>query len=437
MESIVYKAGIYCRLSKDDPQEGESSSITTQKAILLDYCSAQGYEVYKVYVDDGYSGLNFNRPGFQELLTDVESGAINMVLTKDLSRLGRDYIMTGYYSEIYFATKAVRYIAVTDDFDSLKKNNDLAPFKNILNDMYARDISKKIKGAKRQRAKQGLFVGSQTPYGYRLQEDGTRRLCVDPEAAEVVRTIYALALQGLGDCKIAQALEQQEILTPSAYKYRNGDKRFGYYSANTQGKPYVWNPATIRQILTNRVYLGELTSLKTEVVNYKTKQRINVQPENRIVTPNAHEAIISETSFNEVQEIRSTHRCPAKYRRNNIFRGLLFCNCCGHPLAMSRKQLTYRDADIYFCAHHYHRPDQCPKTHRIYHEMLYPYLLQQIQAFARSMKRRKVNSVLSQHADIQELTPEILNAVIERIEIGHVAYKTKPGSAIQIYWKFT
>ena len=437
MENIVYKAGIYCRLSKDDPQEGESSSIVTQKAILIDYCEAQNYEVYKVYVDDGYSGLNFNRPGFQELLADVESGVINIVLTKDLSRLGRDYIMTGYYSEIYFESKGARYIALADDFDSLKKNNDLAPFKNILNDMYARDISKKIKNAKHQRAKQGLFVGSQTPYGYCLQKDSRRCLLVDPEPAEVVKTIYALALQGLGDRKIAQELELREILAPSAYKYRQGDKRFKNYSANTEGSPYVWNPATIRQILTNRVYLGELTSLKTEVVNYKTKRRVTVQPENRIVTPNAHEAIINEEVFNEVQAIRSTHRCPAQYHRDNIFRGLLFCNCCGHPLAMSRKQLTYREADIYLCMHHYHRPDQCPKTHRIYHEMLYPYVLQQIQIFAKSMKRRKVNAALSQYADIQELTPEILNAVIERIEIGHVANKTKPGSAIQIYWKLT
>ena len=161
-----YVVGIYCRLSKDDPQEGESTSIGTQRSILLDYCAAQNYEVYKVYVDDGYSGLNFNRPGFQELLSDVERGAITMVITKDLSRLGRDYIMTGYYSEIYFETKGVRYIALADDSDSLKKNNDLAPFKNILNDMYARDISKKIKNAKRQRAKQGVFVGAQLPSWY-------------------------------------------------------------------------------------------------------------------------------------------------------------------------------------------------------------------------------------------------------------------------------
>ena len=167
INNLKYRAGLYCRLSKDDDQDGESISIGTQRAILTDYCATHNYEIHKIYVDDGYSGLNFDRPGFQELLSDIESGAVNLVITKDLSRLGRDYIMTGYYSEVYFPSKGVRYIAIADDFDSLKQDNDIAPFKNILNYLYARDISRKIRNAKRQRVKQGLFIGSQTPYGYR------------------------------------------------------------------------------------------------------------------------------------------------------------------------------------------------------------------------------------------------------------------------------
>lgn len=173
-ENITYSAGLYLRLSKDDEQEGESVSIGTQRSILLDYCKNNHYPVYKIYVDDGYSGMNFARPGFQALLEDVEQGAVNMVITKDLSRLGRDYIMTGYYSEIFFQAKGVRYIAIGDDFDTIKGYNDIAPFKNILNDMYARDISKKIRAAKHQRAKQGLFIGSQTPFGY--QKDPKARI---------------------------------------------------------------------------------------------------------------------------------------------------------------------------------------------------------------------------------------------------------------------
>lgn len=167
MSETNYRVGIYCRLSKDDANLGESSSISTQKAMLTDYCVAHGLVIHDIYVDDGYSGLNFNRPGFQEMMADAEAGHINMIITKDLSRLGRDYIMTGYYLELIFPSKNIRYVALSDGYDSLKTDNDIAPFKNILNDMYARDISKKVKNAKHQRARQGLFIGSQTPFGYR------------------------------------------------------------------------------------------------------------------------------------------------------------------------------------------------------------------------------------------------------------------------------
>lgn len=197
-ENTIYSAGLYLRLSKDDENQGESVSIGTQRAILTDYCNEHGYGIYKIYIDDGYSGTNFERPGFRELLEDVERGSVNMVITKDLSRLGRDYIMTGYYSEIFFQTKGVRYIALADDFDSQKGGNEIAPFKNILNDMYARDISKKIRNAKRQRAKQGLFVGSQTAHGYRKDPRNRNQLIVDPEPAETVLRMYIMAAGGMG-----------------------------------------------------------------------------------------------------------------------------------------------------------------------------------------------------------------------------------------------
>lgn len=167
----TYCAGLYCRLSKDDEQRGESVSIGTQRSILENYCREHGYNIQKVYVDDGYSGLNFNRPGFQELLDDIDRGTINMVITKDLSRLGRDYIMTGYYSEIFFPGKSVRYIAVADNFDSIRNDNGIAPFKNILNDMYARDISRKVKSAKHQRARNGIQKIAQPPYGYTTSKE--------------------------------------------------------------------------------------------------------------------------------------------------------------------------------------------------------------------------------------------------------------------------
>lgn len=180
----TYHAGLYCRLSKDDDQRGESVSISTQRAMLSSFCQEKGYEIYDFFIDDGFSGLNFERPEFQRMLRTIENGYINMVLTKDLSRLGRDYIMTGYYSEIFFPSRGVRYIALGDHYDSANSENDIAPFKNILNDMYAKDISRKIKSARQQQAKDGCFIGSQAPFGY--QRNGPH-LVIDPEAAETVK----------------------------------------------------------------------------------------------------------------------------------------------------------------------------------------------------------------------------------------------------------
>jgi hypothetical protein len=176
-------------------------------------------------------------------------------------------------------------------------------------------------------------------------------------------------------------------------------------------------------------------SLKTETTDCKTKRRITVPLEQRIVTPNAHEAIVTREQFEKAKQARAGHVCLANLHRENLFRGKLFCECCGHPLTISRKQLKEQTADMYLCMHHYKRPDVCPETHRVYHDMLYPYVLQQVQIFARSMKRRKVNSPIKEYWNIQELTPEVLDAIIERIEISHVKYHSKPGSVIHIYWK--
>lgn len=433
-EESIYSAGLYLRLSKDDDGRSESISIGTQRDILTDYCNEHKIPIYKIYIDDGYSGLNFERPGFKELLADVERGVINMVITKDLSRLGRDYIMTGYYSEIFFQTKGVRYIALADDVDTMKGHNEIAPFKNILNDMYARDVSKKVKNAKHQRAKQGLYIGSDAPYGY-VRDSDTGKLVVDPEAAETVRLIFSFSQQGYGGVAIANELKKREIETPSYYKFRNGKKRYATFPSVIRNEPYSWGAAAINHILANQVYTGTLISIKTEVLNCKTKIRTQVPEEQRMIVSNAHEAIIPQKLFDEVAVLRSDIGCTANARRFNLFRGKLFCECCGHPLAISKREHLSESTDIYLCMYHYSHPDVCPKTHRIYHDMLYPYVLQQVRSFAASMKRRKVNSHLANYADIEELTPKILADVIDRIEISHVSRKAKPGSVIHICWK--
>ena len=426
-----YVAGLYCRLSKDDERVGESVSIGTQRAILTEFCLQNNYGIFKVYVDDGYSGLNFERPAFQELLRDVEAGLVNMVVTKDLSRLGRDYIMTGYYSEVFFQTKGVRYIALADNVDSLYGVNEIAPFKNILNDMYARDVSRKVSQAKQQYARQGRPVGSQAPFGYIIDEPREQFL-VDSEAAETVKMIFQLGAKGLGSVAIAKELSAQKYLTPSAYKVQKGDTRFQRYvsSPNSPQRYFEWKPATVTQILSNRVYLGELISLKTETLNYKTGQRRQVPDDRQIITPHAHEAIISEELFSLVHQLRKQHRCPFDNNRDNLFRGKLYCSCCGHPLSIAKKHLKDRTADLYQCMHHYNHPEVCPETHRIYHDVLYPYVLKQVQKYYRSTIRRT-----RYKPRIDTLTPELLDAVIAKIEIAHMKKTSKLGSSIYIIWK--
>lgn len=430
-KKTIYRAGLYCRLSRDDDKQGESASIGTQRGILTSYCNEHGISVVEVYVDDGYSGLNFQRPDFQRMLQDIEAEKINMVLTKDLSRLGRDYIMTGYYSEIYFPSQGVRYVALGDQYDSFNMENDLAPFKNILNEMYAKDISRKVRSAKRQLAKSGRFIGSYAPYGYQVQ-NGV--LIPDPETALVVERIFKLACTGMGVIAIAKQMDKYNILPPSVHQTRNRPMR-SEETAEDLEEMRRWCPGTIRKILCDPVYLGRLISLKTETVNVKAKKRARVPDEQRIVTENAHSAIVQPSMFDDAKKQREAHFCPAWQHRDNLFRGLLYCDCCGHPLSIAHRKLTYREEDLYRCMHHFHHPEACPKTHAIYHSVLYPYVLSQVKAFSKSMRRRKVQSTLAEYGNITELTPEILNRTIERIEIGHVTRKSAPSKVVRIFWK--
>ena len=218
IESVFYSVGLYCRLSLDDGSVGESGSIQTQKMMLEKYCKDNNYTIKEIYIDDGVSGLTFERDGFKRMLKDIEAGKINMVITKDLSRLGRDYLQTGYYTEQYFPLHNVRYIAINDGVDTLIDNNDIAPFKNILNDMYAKDLSRKVKSAKRQRTMNGLYISAQPPYGYIKDPSNKNHLVVDEDIKHIIELIFKLSMEGNGAPFIAKYLEEQKILSPSTYK---------------------------------------------------------------------------------------------------------------------------------------------------------------------------------------------------------------------------
>lgn len=335
----LYKTGLYCRLSQDDGQEGDSSSIQTQKIMLEKFAKENGFVIHDFYVDDGYSGLNFDRPDFQRMLNDIDAGKINMVITKDLSRLGRDYIMTGYYTEIYFSNKNIRYIAINDNIDTIKDNNDIAPFKNILNDMYAKDISRKIKSAKRQRMYQGMYIASQPPYGYKVNPENKNQLVIDDEAAEVVREIYRLALTNIGVVRIVNILNERGIIAPSIYKANHGDNKFIKLveTRRVQFKNYdieTWNAATVGKILRDMVYVGDMENHKYEVRNYKTKKCTRVPDDEHIIVRNTHEAIISREDFAKVQEMIKNRQRPSRHNHPNIFKGIIKCQNCGRTFTL-------------------------------------------------------------------------------------------------------
>ena len=374
----IYKAAIYCRLSKDDEQSGDSVSIETQKMMLTKYCVEHDIEIYNIYVDDGYSGLNFNRPSFKRMIKDLEERKFNTVITKDLSRLGRDYIQTGYYIDIYFATQRVRYIAINDGIDTNQENNDIAPFKNILNDMYAKDISKKIKSAKRQRAQNGLHISSQTPYGYKVNPYNRNQLIVDEEVAPVVKLIFRLAEEGKGFSEISRILEAEKHISPSVYKVLNGDTRF-LKIAKSKAQEYVWTYQTVRAILNNPVYVGDMVNHKVEVVNYKTKERLRVPREEQIIVPNTHEAIIEREQFNRVNERISKLR-KANHKFPNIFKGVIFCEECGTEMQLILSTCRKKSKLKFRCPRHALNRTLCTHNHFICYNDLIAEIRKQLES---------------------------------------------------------
>ena len=368
MMNTNFRVGLYCRLSSDDGNVGDSGSIITQKMILEKYCEENNLQIIDTYVDDGFSGLNYNRPSFQRLMSDIEIGRINMVITKDLSRLGRDYIQTGYYTEIYFPTKHVRYVAITDNVDTSSNNNDIAPFKNILNDMYAKDLSRKVKIAKRQRAMNGYFISCQAPFGYMKDPNNHNKLIIDPEAAPIVRRMFDMALQKIGAPTIAKIFTKEGIPTPGEYKAMHGDTRFDKTEIRTEdnGKKGLWVPVTVNKILKDMVYVGDMENRKYEVENYKTKKRVRVPDDQHIIVKNTHEPIISREEYAEVQEILKSRVVTKRHNSENLFKSLVFCEC-GRRMGLIhkfRKDGTLKQK-YYICQGHINYPKICTQSNQI------------------------------------------------------------------------
>ena len=346
---------LYCRLSQDDKQEGDSNSIINQKKILKKYAMDRGYTNIQFYIDDGISGTTFNRAGFQSMIADVESGKVKRVIVKDMSRLGRDYLQVGMYTEIFFPEHDVHFIAVNDGVDSNQEDNEFTPFRNIINEWYAKDTSKKIRAVKRSKGMAGEHIGSHPPYGYMKNPENKKEWIVDEEAAEVVREIFRLCVEGYGPTRIAHILTERKILCPTYYALEKGGKPRTTLPADR----YAWNAPVVAKILDRMDYLGHTVNFKTHIKSYKNHKKIDNSPDEWKVFEGTHEAIIEKETFEIVQKIRAGKRRPTRMGEMPMFSGLLYCADCGSRMTFHRETNASPDSYNFCCGNYRSSTSSC------------------------------------------------------------------------------
>ena len=351
---------LYARLSKDDDLVGDSNSIVHQKEILAKYAKEQGFTNIEFYVDDGFSGTNFNRPDFQRMMADAEEGKISTVIVKDMSRFGRDYIMVGYYTEIYFSNLDIRFIAINDNVDSnIQTENDLTPFKNVFNEWYARDTSKKIRAVFKAKGNSGKHLTTNPPFGYKKDPDDKDKWIIDDEAAATVRRIFQMYVDGYRISEIGHKLTEEKVETPILYYMNRGIK------TNARSEyPEIWDLMSIKYILSQTAYAGHTVNFQTAVKSYKTKKQIRLPKEDWIIYRNTQEPIIDEKTFETVQQMRKVKRARTKYNEPNMFSGLLYCADCGNHLTIQRVARN-RKMDNFSCATYRKKKKGLCSCHRI------------------------------------------------------------------------
>lgn len=362
---------LYARLSQEDALDGESNSIANQKKILLKYATDSGFPNPTFFIDDGVSGVTFDRPGWNEMIRLAEAGKVKTVIVKDMSRIGRDYLKVGYYTESFFAERDIRYIAINDGVDSDKGDNDFTPFRNLFNDFYARDTSKKIRAVMRAKGNAGEHLCSNPPYGYMKDPADKKKWIVDEEAAEIVKRIFDLCIAGKGPMQIAKLLTAEHVLTVKAhYAQRDGKP--------LPEKPYQWSPKSVAGILERPEYTGCTVNFKTYSKSHKLKKRLHNAPENQRIFPNTQPAIIDEQVFARVQELRENKRRPAKQaERQGLFSGLLYCADCGSKLHFATGKNMTPQQDCYRCSRYKSNTGDCT-MHFIREETLKLFVLQRI-----------------------------------------------------------
>ena len=320
---------LYERLSRDDELQGDSNSIVNQKTMLGNYAKDNGFKNLRHFTDDGYSGVNFNRPAWQELIALVEAGEVGAIIVKDMSRIGRNYLEVGMYTEMLFVEKNVRFIAINSGVDSAnQQDNDFTPFLNIINEFYVKDTSRKIRAVMKSKGEAGEHLCTNPPYGYMKDPDNPKRWIVDEEAAEVVRRIFRLCMEGYGPSQIARKLKTNKVEVPTVHWSGMGRNP----SASTPDNPHDWAPRTVSGILEKQEYLGHTVNFKTFRQSYKSKKKLDNPPEKQMIFENTHAAIIDEATWSRVQELRKNKRRPTKTGKSNMFSGLVHCADCGAKL---------------------------------------------------------------------------------------------------------
>ena len=416
---------LYARLSLDDGNVGESMSIQSQKAILTRKAEELGIYNYQFYVDDGYSGTNFNRPSFQQMIADIEAGKVTCVITKDLSRLGRNYLESGAYIEVFFPKHQVRYIAVNDGVDSANSGEmDITPFKNILNEFYSRDVSKKVKSGKYIRASQGKFMGTHAPFGYQKDPEDKNHLLVDEETAPIVRQIFRWALEGHGPNFIRRRLEEQKVPCPTWWNRERGFRnvRTKWEKKDPVNGRYMWDFSVIKDILMNPVYTGAIASQKKDY-RFKIGTIGEKKPQDWIVVEERHEPIVDRKSFDIVQDKLKSRQRSRQTGEISLFAGLLKCGECGKSLTI-RYTNDKHPKQIYSCKTYNAYGKQHCTQHRVEYETLYRLVLNKIRECAKAalmdgeaVAGRLTNTCEAEQKGQREALERSLTKDEERIEV--------------------
>ena len=413
-----YNVAIYCRLSKDDDIRGggNSSSIISQKEILERHVKQNGWHIHDYYIDDGFTGTNFERPAFERMIEDIEDGKINLVITKDLSRLGRNYIQVGQFTEIYFPSKRVRYIALNDGVDTINSDDSVAPFLNVLNDFYAKDVSKKVRTAVRSRKQRGEYLSNYAPIGYQKDPKDKHRLIVEEAGATIVRRIFEMARTDMGSKKICKVLNDEGVLTPANHR-----KQLLY---EAEPKPAIWRAETVIAILRNRVYLGDTVQGIYDCARFKRTPSKRKPQEEWIITPGTHEPLVSVEIWEYVQKLIDARNRPVKSNVIQLFAGFVKCEDCGYALGYSTSQGieqytcgTYRRHGRKYCSCHYIRKDVLEKV-----------VLDDIRKYSKLAKHQAdalTKQIHGQNGCVDTSHLKALNAELERLntryaELNHI-----------------